>query len=146
VKTPHQAFGYVRDPLCLVAIALYALNRWLVKPHISGGFLHDHFNDLLLIPAALPVVLWLQRRLGWRPHDEAPRWSEIALHLTIWGILCEVIGPHLVAHATGDWRDLIAYAVGAVISGWWWRSVRRHPVARHEPAPLAPGAKADPEL
>ncbi len=128
-----KPFGYARDPLCLLAIALYALNRWALKPHLHSGFLHDHFNDVLLIPAALPLVLWAQRRLGWRDHDGPPRWSEIGLHLAIWGVICEVAGPHLAAHATGDWRDLVAYAAGAAVAGLWWqraRSARRTRTAR----------------
>ncbi|WP_221029358.1 hypothetical protein [Actomonas aquatica] len=117
-----KSFGYVRDPLCLLTMALYALNRWALKPQLTGGgFMHDHFNDLLLIPAALPLILWVQRKLGWRDHDQAPRWSEIGLHLAIWGVICEIAGPSIAAHATGDWRDLVAYTVGAAVAGLWWQ-------------------------
>lgn len=120
-----KRWRYARDPLCLLAIALYALNRWGLKPHLVGGFFHDHFNDLLLIPAALPFVLWAQRRLGWRPHDGPPGAGEIGLHLLVWGLLCEVAGPYLVAHATGDWRDLVAYAAGALVAGVWWQTAAK---------------------
>ena len=116
-----KPFGYTRDPLALLAMALYALNRWFLKPHLGGGFMHDHFNDLLLIPAALPLVLWVQRKLAWRGHDEAPRWSEIGLHLLVWGVICEGVGPRLAPHATGDWRDLVAYTAGAAVAGLWWQ-------------------------
>jgi hypothetical protein len=118
-----KPFGYGRDPLCLIAIGLYAVNRWVLLPYVvsGGGFMRYHFNDLLLIPAALPLVLWVQRKLGWRLHDEAPHWSEILLHLGVWGLLCEIIGPQLVAHATADWRDLVAYTVGAAVAGGWWQ-------------------------
>jgi hypothetical protein len=115
-----KAFGYGRDPLCLIAIGLYALNRWGGKPNLDVRFLHDHFNDLLLIPAALPLVLWIQRKLGWRCHDRFPEPKEIMLHLVVWGLIAEVAGPHLFAHATGDWRDLVAYAAGAIVAGLWW--------------------------
>ena len=43
----------------------------------------------LLIPAALPFALWLQRRLNLRPHDQPPRWSEIILHLVAWSVAAE---------------------------------------------------------
>ena len=133
-----KPFGYARDPLALLAMALYGLNRWLIKPHLDGGgFMHSHFNDLLLIPAALPLVLWLQRKLAWRDHDEAPRWSEIALHLGVWGCIAEVAGPQLVAHATADWRDLVAYTVGAIVAGLWWQlaeKVGRDRWARRSPS------------
>lgn len=101
-------------------MAGYAANRWMIKPHLTSGFMHDHFNDLLLIPAALPLVLWVQRKLAWRDHDRPPTGSEIILHLVVWTLLCEVIGPRFVAHATADWRDAVAYAVGAAIAGGWW--------------------------
>ena len=80
-----KRFGYLRDPLCIAACALYLLNRGGLREHIGGVFLRGHFNDLLLIPAALPLVLWVQRRIGtvqivlakprWRGHlatAEAP--------------------------------------------------------------------------
>ena len=44
----------LRDPLFLVAFAAYALNRWVLKPHTHSVFIHGYFNDLWLIPAALP--------------------------------------------------------------------------------------------
>jgi hypothetical protein len=116
-----KPFGYGRDPLCLIAIGLYALNRWGVKPQVNLPFLHDHFNDLLLIPAALPLILWVQRRLGWRDHDRSPDPKEIALHLVVWSLIAEVAGPHFFDHATGDWRDITAYASGAVFAWAWWR-------------------------
>ena len=116
-----KRFAYGRDPLCLLAIGLYAINRWLLNPGMNVRFLHDHFNDLLLIPAALPLILWVQRRLNWRTHDRAPDFKEIALHLIVWGLIAEVLGPHLFDHATGDWRDLVAYTIGAILAGLWWK-------------------------
>jgi hypothetical protein len=102
---------------------LYALNRFWLHGHLGGWFFHGYFNDLLLIPAALPLVLWLQRRVGLRPDDRRPRWGEIALHLVAWSIMAEAIVPHLVAHATGDWRDLLAYSAGALVAGCWWQGL-----------------------
>jgi hypothetical protein len=116
-----KRFGYGRDPLCLAACALYALNRFWLRAHIGGPFLTGYFNDLLLIPAALPLLLWAQRRLGVRETDAQPRWTEIGLHLAVWAFIAEVIMPRLSAHATGDWRDVVAYGVGAVAAGCWWQ-------------------------
>ena len=89
-------FRYLRDPLFLAGCAAYALNRWLLKPHLPSGFLHSHFNDLLLIPA-LPPILWLHRQLGLRSRDHTPTSSEIALHLIFWSALFEWIGPKFVS-------------------------------------------------
>lgn len=116
-----KRFGYAADPLCLVACLLYAANRWWFAERMGGSFLAGYFNDVLLIPAGLPVALWLQRRVGCRTHDRFPRWSEIALHLAVWSITAEGIVPALVSHATGDAWDLAAYTAGAVVAGCWWR-------------------------
>jgi hypothetical protein len=45
-----RPFRYALDPLCLSACLCYAINRWLIKPVCTWPFLHDHFNDLFLIP------------------------------------------------------------------------------------------------
>ncbi len=116
-----KAFAYGRDPLCLIAMGLYALNRWGLKPRLEMSFLHNHFNDLLLIPAALPLVLWVQRKLNWRTHDRNPDAKDISLHLIVWAFIAEGLGPHLFDHATRDWRDLVAYSTGAIAAGLWWR-------------------------
>jgi hypothetical protein len=114
-----RTFRYLGDPLCVAACLLYAINRWLILPQVENPFLRGQFNDLLLIPAALPGVLRLQRLLGLRNHDQPPRWSEIALHLVVWSILFEGIGPHVLA-VTGDIWDVVAYTVGGVASGFYW--------------------------
>src|SRR5687768_15995776 len=59
-----KRFGYLRDPLCLISYALYVFNRVWWRGDFGGVFFTGYFNYLLLIPAALPVVLWVQRRLG----------------------------------------------------------------------------------
>lgn len=119
-------FRYGLDPVCLGACALYALNRWGLKPHVASPFLRGHFNDLLMMPCALPLVLWVQRRLGWRLHDESPTLPESALHLGLWAVIAEWIGPRFLHHGTGDWADVAAYTAGAVASAVLWRS-RWHP-------------------
>jgi hypothetical protein len=117
-------FRYLRDPLFLMGCGLYAVNRWLLKPHFSGGFLHSHFNDLWLIPCALPPILWLHRQLGLRSHDHPPQSLEIVCHLIFWSVLFEWIGPHFVAYTTGDPLDVMAYTLGAIFGGLWWQRDR----------------------
>lgn len=106
----------------MAACGLYALNRWWLREHVGGEFLAGYFNDLLLIPAALPLALWMQRRIGVRASDERPLWREIVLHLAVWAVAAEAIMPALTAGATGDWRDVVAYAAGAIGAGCWWQS------------------------
>lgn len=115
-----RPFRYLTDPLFLISCTAYAFNRWFLKEHVSSPFLEGHFNDLLLIPAALPPVLWLQRQLKLRSHDHAPSLAEILVHLAIWSLICEGIGPLLVRHATADWLDVACYLAGGAIAFILW--------------------------
>lgn len=121
---PSLKFHYWRDRLFLFCCALYALNRWGLKPRLHSAFLRDHFDDLLLIPCALPLLLWFQRRLGLRPHDQLPGVGEIALYVLVWSILFEVIGPRIMPWTVGDPWDAVSYAVGGLLAGVWWHRHR----------------------
>jgi hypothetical protein len=91
---------------------------------VRNAFMRGHFDDLLLIPCALPLLLLAQRGLGLRTHDQPPSASEISFHLVVWSILFEVIGPHLIRRATGDPRDVVAYVSGGILAGLWWNRKR----------------------
>lgn len=126
-----NVFHGLLDRLWLLAVTLYAVNRWLVKPLGVTGFMHDHFNDLLLVPAALPLVLALHRRLGWRRHEGSPSAMEVALHVGVWALVCEGLGPALFHRGVADPLDVVAYATGGVIAwAWWNRAELRHSIAR----------------
>jgi hypothetical protein len=112
-------FRYCRDPLFLGACGLYALNRFLLKPLLALPFLRGQFNDLLLIPCALPPLLLAHRKLGLRDNDSMPGVGEIALHTIVWIVICELIGPR-VWRGTADWLDVAAYITGAILAGWLW--------------------------
>ncbi len=113
-------FRYIGDPLFLASCALYTLNRWIVKPHVSVAFLDGYFNDLLLIPCALPLILLLHRKLGLRKHDDPPTVVEVAWHLGIWAILFEFAGPRWMPHTVADPLDIVAYIAGAAVACLWW--------------------------
>lgn len=116
-----KPFRYCRDPLFLVSCAAYALNRWGLKPYFASAFLHDHFNDLLLIPCALPPLLWLHRALGWRRAEAPPSVVEVVSHLAVWIVVCEVAGPKWIT-GTADVWDSVSYSAGAVAAlVFWWR-------------------------
>lgn len=113
-------FRYGLDSLCLLSGGLYAASRWLIRPHADAVFWHGYSTDFLLLPAALPLWLWVLRRLGLRTHDGWPTGREIILNLTVWSVAAEVVAPHLFPSATGDWLDVLAYAAGAAIAAAWW--------------------------
>jgi hypothetical protein len=110
--------------LFLGGCALYALNRWALKPLVSVAFFHNWFSDLLLIPCALPPLLWLQGVLGLRSSEGKPAWQEITFHVVIWSVLFEAAGPMIFSHAVGDWRDVVAYVSGGLLAGWWWNNAQ----------------------
>ena len=115
-------FQYWRDPLCIAACGAYAVNRWLLKPHLAmGPFMRGHFADCLLIAAALPLVLWIQRRLRLRTHDGMPTGGEIFLHLAVWAVIAEGLGPWLTQHGIADWWDVASYFAGAAVCYVLWQ-------------------------
>lgn len=128
-----KPFGYLQDRLFWSASALYGINRWMVKPLVHSPFLRGHFNDLLLIPAALPCVLWIQRRLGVRPTDAAPTFQEIALHVAVWSVISEGLGPRFGHRGTADILDCLAYTVGGAAAWVWWN--RSGLAGRHSSLP-----------
>lgn len=103
-----------------MACAAYGFNRWLLPAAWKTGFLRDYFDDLLLIPAALPLLLGLERWLGTRRNAGPPRWAEIALVVALWSIAAEAVAPRLTARAVGDAWDVVAYTAGALAAGLWW--------------------------
>jgi hypothetical protein len=120
--TPPR-FRYGLDPVCLAACALYALNRWGLRP--SSGFMAHHFNDLLFVPALLPWVLAAQRALGARPSHAPPTPLEIATHTAAWALLAEVVGPACLHRGVADPIDAACYFIGALAAGALWKSGAR---------------------
>ncbi len=115
-----RSFRYALDPLCLSVCFLYSVNRWLIKPVYAGPGIHGYFSDFLLIPAALPFVLWVQRSIGLRDHDRTPTPSEIFGHLLVWSIVSELAAPGIFPWVTSDAFDVVAYSVGALAAAVWW--------------------------
>jgi hypothetical protein len=97
----------------------YALNRWILKPHFSSPFLHSYFNDLWLIPCALPLLLYVHWRMELRS-DAPPTLAEVAGHVLLWSALFEWWGPHWLPGATGDVRDVFCYGAGGAVAWLWW--------------------------
>lgn len=129
---PLKRPGLALDPVCLAACASYAINRWGIEPHVSATWVHSWVNDMLLIPAALPVLFAVQQALGLRKHDGPPTWPEIGAHVAGWSLLFEGFGPMLNPRSTGDVWDVIAYSIGSIAAGFWWQSQRRRRAKRAE--------------
>ena len=125
-----KRFGYLHDRLFGLCLAAYAVNRLMVLPHLAGfihsrlpwawPFLHSHLDDCLLIPAALPVVLWVQRHIGLRQNDGPPSWPEMFFHLTVWSVMCKLVGPFYCHIGVADPWDVLCFAAGGVAACLWW--------------------------
>lgn len=123
-------FRYGGDPVFLAACAAYAVLRWGVRPWwtAQGWPLAGQLTDWLLIPAALPPMLWLQRRFGWRADDAMPSAGEILLHLVVWSVLAEVVMPLWWGIGVADAGDVAAYAFGALLAWGAWRPRPHGPI------------------
>jgi len=138
-----RRFGYLHDRLFWVSLATYIFNRLVVRPHLgpffqahlhwAWPFLHSHLDDLLLMPAALPVVLWIQRLTGLRKNDRPPGWGEMFLHLAVWSVMCKIVGPLFLNVGAADPWDVLFFAVGGVAACFWWHRPSLQPAqASHE--------------
>jgi len=135
ITKPAEAFRYLKDPVFLTAATIYLLHRWVLKPLIAGEpgcvptFFRSYLNDVLCIPFCLPPLLFFQRRIGLRRHDERPTRFEIIASLAVWAVFFEGIAPSYFPRWTvGNPQDIAAYAVGAIVAGLIWGSLRSgHP-------------------
>jgi hypothetical protein len=122
MNADEARFRYWRDPVFLATTALYFANRYLIKPHLPRGeyFFRGHWNDLLLVPAALPIFLLTYRCIGLRVHDNAPSWSEVLFHVVLWSFFFEIFGPDFLHHGTADVWDVLSYALGGLVAWALW--------------------------
>lgn len=117
-------FLFGRDPLFLACVAVYFLNRFVLKQIWSSGFVHEHLNDVLCIPFWVPIMIALQKRCGLRDTDGPPTTMEIIIPLVIWSWLFEIVLPAtriMGDLCVADYRDILAYAFGALVAGVIWR-------------------------
>lgn len=117
-------FRYLRDPLFLLCIVAYFVNRWVLKGIWPAGFFHEHLNDLICIPFWVPIMLFVLRTLGLRETDEAPRAHELLIPLVIWSWLFEIALPRNTFFArwcVSDHQDILFYSLGAFVAALFWR-------------------------
>lgn len=118
-------FKYLTDPLFLICLGLFAVNRWILEPTVGPGFFTSYLNDLICIPFCVPPMLFLLRTLRLRA-DEPPQVYEIIIPLLVWSIAFEIWLPALPIFqglATADPVDILCYTAGALLAGCWWNQV-----------------------
>ena len=121
-----MTFGYLKDPLFLICLIAYSLNRVLANHGMSTPVLRSYLNDVICIPFWIPIMLWVHRKLGLRQHDDPPHGHEIVIPLLIWALVFEVILPATRVWsglAVADPNDVLCYALGGFIAirFWTWR-------------------------
>jgi hypothetical protein len=116
-------FRYGRDPLFLVCLATYVLNRALIKPHLAhySPLFHGHLDDSLTVPVALPLYLLFYRWIGLRPDDAFPRWWEVATHLAVWELYFKWYGPLTLHKGAYDLVDVWCIGLGGVAAWMLWQ-------------------------
>jgi len=138
-------FRYLRDPLFLACLALFALNRFLLEPITNARFLHSHLNDLICIPFLVPIMLAAARATGLRRHDSRPLTHEVVIPLLVWSVLFEIVfplHPFWKTHVVADPNDILCYATGAALALTYWNRRYRTVPARTDPATAALRATA----
>jgi hypothetical protein len=120
------AFRYWRDPVFLICLAAYVVNRALIKPnlHHYSPFFHGHFDDSLTVPVALPLYLLAYRWIGLRPDDEPPRWWEVGIHLAVWIFFFKWFGPVVLQKGAPDPVDGWCMLAGGVVAWVVWQGRR----------------------
>ncbi|MDC0267910.1 hypothetical protein OAK97_01240 [bacterium] len=110
----HLLLGPFRrlDPFWLVSLFFYTGHRLWQYISPASGWMSSYWNDIWMLPCALPPVLCLYERLGLRRVDLQLSLPEILWHGLLWGMMAEWLGPMFFQHVTGDPWDLLAYGVG----------------------------------
>src|SRR5262245_6611326 len=131
-----RRFRFLRDPLFLSVVALYLLNRFVIKPGTgnSNDFFHRWLNDLICVAFWLPPILGTLRLIGLRDHDAPPTWPEIICLVVSWSFVFELLLPEFPSlhrafpHAVSDPFDVFFYVVGGLAAGLIWRSGETPPL------------------
>src|ERR1700746_840251 len=116
-------FRYLCDPLFLLCLATYFVNRFVFKAIWKDGFVHEHLNDLICIPFWVPIMVFAQRKLGLRHNDDSPRPGEVVIPLVVWSWVFEILLPTtgiLGERCVGDYVDILYYSLGALLAGTFW--------------------------
>lgn len=115
-------FRYIRDPVFVVSVSLYLINEFIILEYgiFKTGFIAFYFNDFLLVPVVLPILLFISKKLKLRLVDIPPTLLELIIPLLIWSVLFEFIFPYFISKGTADLLDILFYFLGGLLSWMIW--------------------------
>ncbi|HAC62108.1 MAG TPA: hypothetical protein DCF68_00880 [Cyanothece sp. UBA12306] len=118
-------FLYLKDPLFLSCFILYFFNRYGLEKMLNIAFFSSYLNDLICVPFLVPIMLYVQHKIGLREDNTPPKFYEIIIPVIIWSVIFEVILPQnpIISHlAIADPYDVVCYIIGGLIAGiiWQW--------------------------
>ncbi len=133
----RSKFRYLRDPLFLLSVAIYFLNRYLLKSFAGDeiSFFKCYLNDLICIPFWLPLVLFVTRVVRLREDDNPPDFYEVSFYLLMWSFVFEYVGPSYgkyFNYPVADPWDIFFYAIGAIVGGVYWNVEFTKPLTFHK--------------
>ena len=119
-------FKYIADPVCICAFLMYALNRFWWKRAFSPviPFFREHLDDCLLIPTALPLLLWIFKKTGLREGDHPPSLKEVLYWAAVWSVMFEGVFPFAFHSGVSDWMDVWSYFGGGILAWLLWHMHR----------------------
>lgn len=115
-------FRYIRDPVFVVSVSLYLITKFIILENgiFKPGFIASYFNDFLLVPVVLPILLFFCKKLNLRLVDIPPTFLELIIPLLIWSALFEFIFPYFIPKGTADLLDILFYFLGGFLSWMIW--------------------------
>ncbi len=144
---PRPQFRYLADPMCIAALGLYALNRFVLKPHhIGGWFTHGYLNDVLCLPLFVPIILYIEHVIRLRRHAGFPRVWETVQCWAAFALVFQVVIPRFPKTfiAAGDPWDILAYLAGGILAGCYWAMAARRARGPSNTIPRARAPRAHP--
>ena len=93
----------------------YMLNRCVLKALFPANvFLQGYLNDMLLMPCAVPVILFIRGALREREPDAGLCLAEVLAYWALFACAFEYIAPKLIPWAVADPIDAVAYLAGGM--------------------------------
>lgn len=131
-------FRYLRDPVFLVALSIYLINKFALKPYTHNWFVHGYVVDIICMPFWIPIMIFTMRKVGLRSHDDPPHPHEILIPLVVWSWAFEVYLPDTSALrgiTIADNMDVLSYTCGALVAVMIWRRIYRESTDTSHPPP-----------